>query len=68
MTAPAKGEALIGPLTFTVPTSGIGNGHRCILAAIKADGEPAPANHYNAPELEPGAQRNVQFSPRACSH
>ena len=33
------GDALIGPLTFTAPTTGLGNGHRCILAAIQANGE-----------------------------
>ena len=54
VTAPANGEALIGPLTFTAPTTGLGNGHRCILAAIEGNGEPAPANHYDAPELKPG--------------
>lgn len=62
VTLPANGEALIGPLTFTAPTSGIGNGHRCILAAIEADGEPAPANHYDAPDSNQVGQRNVEFS------
>ena len=62
VTLPANGDALIGPLTFTAPTSGIGNGHRCILAAIEADGEPAPANYDDAPDSSQVGQRNVQFS------
>jgi hypothetical protein len=61
VTVPAGGEALIGPLSFTAPTTGIGDGHRCILAAIEADGEPAPANQYDAPDSNQVAQRNVQF-------
>jgi len=62
VTAPASGEALIGPLPFTAPTSGIGNGHRCILAAIQASGESAPANQYGAPDSNQVAQRNIQFA------
>jgi hypothetical protein len=62
VTAPASSEALIGPLPFTAPTSGIGNGHRCILAAIQADGESAPANQYDAPDSNQVAQRNIQFA------
>jgi len=61
VTAPANGEALIGPLTFTAPTTGLGNGHRCILAAIQANGEPAPANNSDAPDSNQVAQRNMQF-------
>jgi hypothetical protein len=58
---PAGGAALIGPLTFTAPSSGYGNGHRCILAAIEADGEAAPATNYDAPDSNQVAQRNIQF-------
>jgi len=61
VTAPAGGEALIGPIPFTAPTTGIGNGHKCILAAIDADGEPPPANQFDAPDSNQVAQRNVQF-------
>jgi hypothetical protein len=62
VSVPAGGQALIGPLPFTAPTSGIGNGHRCILAAIQADGEGAPANHYDAPASNQVAQRNIEFA------
>ena len=62
ISVPAGGQALIGPLAFTAPTSGIGNGHRCILAAIQADGESAPLNHYDAPDSNQVAQRNVEFA------
>jgi len=61
VTVPAGGQALIGPLTFTAPTTGIGDGHKCLLAAIKADGEPAPANSTDAPNSNQVAQRNLQF-------
>jgi hypothetical protein len=61
VTVPVGGQALIGPLPFTAPTSGIGNGHKCLLAAIEADGEPAPANSSDAPDSNQVGQRNVQF-------
>jgi hypothetical protein len=61
VTVPAGGQALIGPLPFTAPSSGLGNGHKCILAAIEADGEPAPANSSDAPDSNQVAQRNIQF-------
>ena len=61
VSVPAGGQALIGPLPFTAPTSGIGTGHKCLLAAISADGEPAPANSSDAPDSNQVAQRNVQF-------
>jgi hypothetical protein len=61
VTAPAGGQALIGPLPYTAPTSGIGNGHKCIIASIEADGEPAPANNFDAPDSNQVAQRNLQF-------
>jgi len=62
VTVPAGGQALIGPLTFTAPSSGIGNGHKCLLAAIEADGEPPPANTTDAPDSNQVAQRNLQFA------
>jgi hypothetical protein len=61
VTVPAGGQALIGPLPFTAPTTGIGNGHKCLLAAIQADGEPAPANSTDAPHSNQVAQRNLEF-------
>jgi hypothetical protein len=61
VTVPAGGQALIGPLPFTAPTTGVGNGHKCLLAAIEADGEPAPANSTDAPNSNQVGQRNLEF-------
>jgi hypothetical protein len=61
VTAPAGGQALVGPLPFTAPSGGLGNGHKCVLAAIQADGEAAPANTFDAPNSNQVAQRNIQF-------
>lgn len=61
VTVPAGGEALIGPLPFTAPTTGLGDGHKCVLAAIEGNGEPAPANSSDAPDSNQVAQRNMQF-------
>lgn len=61
VTVPAGGQALIGPLPFTAPTTGLGDGHKCILAAIEADSESAPTNSTDAPDSNQVAQRNVQF-------
>jgi len=62
VTAPAGGAALIGPIPFTAPTSGIGDGHKCIIAAIQGTGEAAPAKPFDAPDSNQVAQRNVQFA------
>jgi hypothetical protein len=61
VTVPAGGQALIGPLPFTAPTTSIGNGHKCLLSAIEADGEPASPSSSDAPDSNQVAQRNVQF-------
>lgn len=61
VTIPAGGRALIGPLSFTAPASGYGNGDRCVMAAILADGEPAPANTTDPTASYQVAQRNLQF-------
>jgi hypothetical protein len=61
VTVPAGGQALIGPLPFTAPVTGIGNGHKCLLAAIEADGEPAPVNSTDAPNSNQVGQRNLEF-------
>jgi hypothetical protein len=61
VTVPTGGQALIGPLSFTAPTTGLGNGHKCIIAAIEADGEAAPANNFDAPNSNQVAQRNIEF-------
>jgi hypothetical protein len=53
---------LVGPFTWLAPTSGYGNGHRCLLAAIKTKDGDAPANPYDAPGSYQVAQRNVQLS------
>jgi hypothetical protein len=62
VTAPAGGAALIGPIPFTAPSTGLGNAHKCILAAIQADGEPPPSSTFDAPASNQVAQRNVQFA------
>jgi hypothetical protein len=62
VSVPAGGQTLIGPLTFTAPATGIGNGHKCLLAAIEADGEPAPAVSTDAPDSNQVGQRNLQFT------
>jgi hypothetical protein len=61
-------EALIGPIHFTAPMTGIGDGHRCILAAIMADGEHAvdDATVFRAPDSNQVAQRNIQFT--SCAY
>lgn len=61
VTAPTGGAALIGPLQFTAPTTGLGNGHKCILASIEADSEAAPPNNFDAPDSNQVAQRNIEF-------
>jgi len=61
VTVPPGGQALIGPLPFTAPTTGVGNGHKCMLAAIQADGEAAPANSTDAPNSNQVGQRNLEF-------
>jgi hypothetical protein len=59
---PAQGRALIGPLPFTAPATGLGSGHKCILAAIQATGEAPPASTFDAPASNQVAQRNIQIS------
>lgn len=61
VTVPAGSKALIGPLPFTAPTTGLGTGHRCMLGAIEGNGETAPANSSDAPDSNQVAQRNLQF-------
>jgi hypothetical protein len=61
VTATTGGAALIGPLPFTAPSSGLGNGHKCVLAAIEADGEGPPPSTTDAPGSNQVAQRNIQF-------
>jgi hypothetical protein len=61
VTVPAGGQALIGPLPFTAPTTGIGAGHKCLLAAIEADSEGPPSNSTDAPDSNQVGQRNVEF-------
>jgi hypothetical protein len=63
ITVTAGTENLIGPIPFTAPTTGIGDGHKCILAAIEADGEgPITGTaSTDAPDSNQIAQRNLQF-------
>jgi hypothetical protein len=62
VTVPAGSRALIGPFTFKAPTANLGNGHKCILAAVEATGENGPANTTDPLSSFQVAQRNVQFS------
>jgi len=61
ITVTPGGKALLGPLTFTAPASNLGDGHKCLLAAIQAAGQPAPASAFDAPGSFQVAQRNVQL-------
>jgi hypothetical protein len=61
VSVPAGGRALIGPLTFLAPTD-VGDGHKCLLAAIRAQNEPGPANTTDPLSSFQVGQRNVQFS------
>jgi hypothetical protein len=69
ITVTAGTENLIGPIPFTAPTTGIGDGHKCILAAIEADGEgPITGTaSTDAPNSNQIAQRNLQFV-GTCEH
>jgi len=61
-TVEAGNPALIGPFTYHAPKTVSGNGHKCLIAAIIADGEPeVDNNHSDAPNSNQVAQRNVQF-------
>jgi hypothetical protein len=62
VTAPPGGAALIGPIPFTAPSTGLGNGHKCILAAIEANAEPPASSIFDAPASNQVAQRNVLFA------
>ncbi|MDB4988055.1 MAG: hypothetical protein JWN04_3233 [Myxococcaceae bacterium] len=62
VTVPVGGQSLVGPFTFTAPTAGLGDGHKCLIAAIQATGEPAPSNNFDAPSSHQVAQRNLQLS------
>jgi len=61
ITVAAGSKGLLGPLTFTAPTTNLGDGHKCLLASIQAAGEPAPASAFDAPGSFQVAQRNVQL-------
>jgi hypothetical protein len=58
---PAGKSALIGPLPFTASSTDLGDGHKCLIAAIIADNEGPVANDFDAPNSNQVAQRNVQF-------
>lgn len=62
---PAYGQALIGPFNFTAPTD-VGDGHKCLLAAVQAVGEPPVADTFDAPGFNQVAQRNLIFG--TCSY
>ena len=57
---------MLGPFTFKAPDMIVGDGHKCLLATVMADGEPAPTmNTTDAPGSNQIAQRNVQV--RSCA-
>jgi hypothetical protein len=59
---PPGESALIGPISWTAPDIGNGDGHKCLLAAVTAEGQPVPVNTFDAPGDRQVAQRNVQIS------
>ncbi len=60
-TVQAGGKTLLGPFHYHSPSTGFGDGHKCLIAAIKADGEDPVSNFFDAPNSNQVAQRNVQF-------
>ncbi|MES1186597.1 MAG: calcium-binding EGF-like domain-containing protein [Myxococcales bacterium] len=60
-TVPAGGKSLIGPFHYHAPTTGFGDGHKCLIAAITATGEAPVSNFFDAPNSNQVAQRNVQL-------
>jgi hypothetical protein len=65
-TAPVGGRALLGPFAFSAPANAPGNGHKCLIAAIQANGEPPVVNNFDAPASNQVAQRNVQL--QGCTY
>lgn len=55
-------RGLVGPFPFTAPNTGAGTAHKCLIAAVTADGEPPEADTTNAPASNQVAQRNVQLT------
>ncbi len=60
-TVAAGDRSLIGPFHYHAPLSGYGDGHKCLIAAIIAEGEPEVDNYFDAPNSNQVAQRNVEF-------
>ena len=57
---PAGGRALLGPFSFLAPMN-VGDGHKCLLAAIQAQNEPGPADTTNPLATFQVGQRNLEF-------
>ena len=68
VTAKAHQQALLGPFTWHAPATDFGDGHKCIIAAIRATNEAAldPNSVWDAPNSYQVAQRNIQFS--SCAY
>lgn len=66
ITVNAGESAIIGPISWTVPLDGLGDGHKCLLASIISDTQVEPADPFNAPASPQVAQRNLQVS--ECSY
>jgi hypothetical protein len=60
-TVAAGDRSLIGPFHYHAPLSGYGDGHKCLIAAIIAEGEPEVDNYFDAPNSNQVAQRNVEL-------
>jgi hypothetical protein len=61
ITVAAGQPGLLGPFTFTAPTSGFGNGHRCALADIIATGQGPTTTPFDPVSSSQVAQRNLQI-------
>ncbi len=59
ITVPRFATAFIGPISWTAPQTA--DPHECLLADIKAPGEPAPASSTNAQDSNQVAQRNIEI-------
>jgi len=60
-TVAAGARSLIGPFHYHSPATDFGDGHKCLIAAITADGEAPVSNFFDAPNSNQVAQRNVQL-------
>lgn len=62
ITVTAGKRGLVGPFHWVAPSTNLGDGHKCVLASIQADGQAAPADPTDAPKSPQVAQRNLQLT------